>query len=240
MNHPPSDVPSRWLSSSFKASLPTIPLKALADHLQVGDLLFIRLRARPFVEAADVTMSWTNHVAVVVSTHGKEPIVAEAVLPMSRRARLSRVIDRSDYWRVAVKRLPEPLTTKQQARLDEAVNKRLGVLYDGGFNLRSNRQFCSKFAREVIAEATGHKLGEIETLGDLLENNPEARVGFWKIWFLGRIPWDRKTVTPVSVMLSPMLHTVFDGHVLMPHRAAGQQRRRESDWSSGISSLPAG
>jgi hypothetical protein len=237
---PPGPAQSRWPQALFKASLPTIPLQALADHLEVGDLIFIRLRARPFVEAADVMMSWTNHVGVVVSTHRKEPIVAESVVPLSRLTRLSRVVGRSDYWRVAIKRLPEPLSARQRTRLDEAVRKRMGILYDGGFNLNSGRQFCSKFVREVMAEATGHKLGDIETMADLFRNNPEARVGFWKVWYLGRIPWQRKTVTPVSLMLSAGLHTVFDGHVLMPHRAAKESRRAESEWNSGISSLPTG
>jgi hypothetical protein len=228
---------SGWPRSAYRTSLPTMPLQALADHLQVGDLIFIRLRARPFTEAADVMMSWTNHVGVVISTHRKEPIVAESVVPMSRLTRLSRVISRSDYWRVAIKRLPEPLTGRQQARLLSAAQRRMGILYDGGFNLNSRRQFCSKFVREVMAEATGQKLGEIETLGDLFRNNPEARLGFWKVWYLGRIPWERETVTPVSLMLSPTLRTVFDGHVLMPHRDALEHRRAESGWS-GISSLP--
>ncbi len=230
----PRDEPS---SSSFRASLPTIPLHSLAENLQVGDLVFIRLRARPFVEAADVMMSWVNHVGVVLSTHHKEPVIAESVVPMSRLTRLSRVIDGSEFWRVSIKRLPEPLTARQQVRLQEAVRQRLGVLYDGGFKLRSRRQFCSKFAREVIAEAAGYKLGEIETLADLFANNPQARVGFWKVWYLGRIPWERQTVTPVSVMLSASLQTVFDGHVLMPHRAL-KEYRPDGEWSSGLSSLP--
>lgn len=239
MNPPPSRQCSQWPRSSFRAGLPSMPLQALADHLQVGDLVFVRLRARPFVEAADVMLSWTNHVGIVVSTHRKEPVIAESVVPMSRLSRLSRVIGRSDHWRVAVKRLPEPLTARQQTRLEEAVRKRLGVLYDGGFDLHSRRQFCSKFVREVMAEASGCKLGEVETLADLFANNPDARVGFWKLWYLGRIPWTRQTVTPVSLLLSPTLHTVFDGHVRMPDRTGRQPRRPESGWS-GVSSLPAG
>lgn len=232
---------SRWPSSFFKASLPTIPFQALAEHLQVGDLVFIRLRARPFIEAADVMMSWTNHVGVVVGTRNKEPVIAESVVPVSRMSRLSKVVNRSDEWRVAIKRLPEPLTPKQRARLEDAARQRMGLLYDAGFNLDSGRQFCSKFVREVMFEATGERLGEVETLGDLFRNNPDANVPFWKIWYLGRIPWKRRTVTPVSVMLTASLHTVFDGYVLMPHRVAKERRRRESgDWSTGLSSLPMG
>ena len=150
------------------------------------------------------------------------------------------MIGRSDYWRVAVKRLPEPLTARQQTRLEEAARKRMGVLYDAGFNLHSRRQFCSKFVREVMAEAIGQKLGEVETLSELFKNNPEARIGFWKLWYLGRIPWARKTVTPVSLLLSPTLSTVFDGQVLMPNRASIESRRPDSSGWSGVSSLPTG
>lgn len=240
MTRPPRQEALQGPPTSIRTSLPTMPLQVLAGHLQVGDLLFIRLRARPFVEAADVMLSWTNHVGVVISTHGKEPLIAESVVPMSRMSRLSRVIGRSDYWRVAVKRLPEPLTARQQTRLEEAARKRMGVLYDAGFNLHSRRQFCSKFVREVMAEAIGQKLGEVETLSELFNNNPEARIGFWKLWYLGRIPWARKTVTPVSLMLSPTLSTVFDGHVLMPNRASIESRRPDSSGWSGVSSLPTG
>jgi len=38
-----------------------------------------------------------------------------------------------------------------------------------GFDLHSPGQFCSRFVREVLLEATGVEVGEVETFGALTE-----------------------------------------------------------------------
>jgi len=40
-----------------------------------------------------------------------------------------------------------------------------------------------------------------------------ADLGFWKVWYFGRIPWQRETVTPASVLSSAQLRPIFDGVV---------------------------
>ena len=92
-----------------------------------------------------------------------------------------------------------------------AARRRTGILYDTGFGLHSHRQFCSRYVREVLAEATGVEVGEVQTFTDLLRQQPGASLGFWKLWYFGRIPWDRATVTPASLLRSPALQIVFDG-----------------------------
>jgi hypothetical protein len=90
---------------------------------------------------------------------------------------------------------------------------RLGRLYDTGFNLRSRRQFCSRFVREVLQESTGTEIGEITTFRELLQRNRGADLRLWKMWYFGNIPWERTTVTPESLYTSPSLNVVFDGTV---------------------------
>ena len=82
---------------------------------------------------------------------------------------------------------------------------------DPGFSLGSRRQFCSRFVREVLQESTGVVIGEAATFRELLERNPTADLRLWKVWYFGRIPWDRATVTPESLYVSPSLEPVFDG-----------------------------
>lgn len=190
-----------------------MPIAALSAQVQPGDVLFIRVPIKPFKEIADATMSWANHVGIVVAIDGHEPLVAESTFPLSRLTPLSRFVLRSEGRRVAVSRLHEPLTAQHHWQLYTAAHKRLGLLYDTGFNLHSNRQFCSKFVREVLAEATGQHVGEIESFKTLLTRNPEARLGFWRVWYFGRIPWHRETVTPASLLNSPALKPLFDGAV---------------------------
>lgn len=183
----------------------------LAHSLKVGDVVFIRVTAKPFREVAAATGSWTNHVGVVVDVDGDEPVIGEATFPLSRTTRLSRFVDRSDHGRVAVLRLKEPLTTEQEQRVREAALRRTGVFYDTGFDLHSKRQFCSRYVREVLSEATGVNVGEVETFATLLTRQPHADLSFWKVWYFGSIPWQRETVTPASLLQSSALQPVFDG-----------------------------
>ena len=91
-----------------------------------------------------------------------------------------------------------------------AAVRRMGTLYDTGFNVNSRRQFCSRFVREVIQEATDIQIGEVETFAMLLRRNSDPRLAFWRLWYFGRIPWQRCTVTPASLLRSPLMHIVFD------------------------------
>lgn len=191
-------------------------------ELQVGDLVFIRARARPFREVAAATGSWTNHVGIVVRQSGRDTWVAESRMPWSRTTRLQRFLARSEGGRVAVARLHAPLDAAQRQRLQAAVRQRSGVLYDTGFNLHSRRQFCSRFVREVLGDATGIEVGEVQSFAQLFAHRPQAALAFWQLWYFGRIPWARETVTPASVLRSPALQITFDGHVNA--RAARESR----------------
>ncbi len=220
------------LRASAAPELPSISRPDLAQQLQVGDLVFIRVSALPFRKVAETTNSWTNHVGIVVATDGTEPVIAESTFPVSKRGSLERFLARSEGGRVGVSRLKTPLTAGQQRVLVQAAQARIGVFYDTGFDLQSRRQFCSRFVHEVLREASGIEVGQVETFATLLERNPEADQAFWKYWYFGQIPWERQTVTPASVMNSTQLHAVFDGVV-----AASSAKQRRQDGAHNLSSL---
>jgi hypothetical protein len=179
--------------------------------LCVGELVFIRVSALPFRWVARATGSWTNHVGVVIDVGGKEPVVAESRFPLSCTTSLSRFVGRSEGGRITVTRLKSPLTEAQKHRVRVAANRRLGIFYDSGFNLHSLRQFCSRYVREVVGEATGTSIGEVETFATLLSRQPQSSLGFWRLWYFGRIPWHRETVSPANLLRSSELTTVFEG-----------------------------
>ncbi|HDR9760708.1 TPA: YebB family permuted papain-like enzyme [Burkholderia cepacia] len=183
-------------------SLPVAP--------EIGDIVFIRVTVRPFLEVASATRSWTNHVGIVVGARGGETLIAESTFPLSRVTTMSRFLARSDRGACVIARLKQPLDAEQQRRLVDAAMRRTGVVYDTGFNLASRRQFCSRFVREVVRDATRIVLGDVETFDTLLRRNPDHPLGFWKIWYFGRIPWRRRTVTPASLLESDALRVVAD------------------------------
>jgi len=225
MNHHPT--PRRWRLTlaalmmtttmlagiTLPAAAQPAPMSTFRQQLQVGDLVFIRVTALPFRKVAAATGSWTNHVGVVIDTSGAEPVIGESTFPVSKATPLTRFVARSEDGRVAVTRLATALTDAQRAQIRGAAEARMGIGYDTGFDLHSRRQFCSRYAREVLVEATGTAVGEVETFAHLLERNPEAGLGFWRVWYFGRIPWTRETVTPASLLQSTQLRSVFDGRV---------------------------
>jgi Permuted papain-like amidase enzyme, YaeF/YiiX, C92 family len=186
-------------------------VRVLAPALNVGDVVFIRVAARPFREVAAATDSWTNHVGIVIDISGVEPLIAESTFPLSRTTKLSKFVARSERGRVAIARLKAAPTAEQQQQIVAAAERRSGIFYDTGFDLHSRRQFCSRYVREVIKEATGIEVGEVETFAALLTRRPRTDLGFWRVWYFGQIPWQRETVTPASLLRSPALLPVFDG-----------------------------
>lgn len=195
---------------------PMLDAADLASQLRVGDLVFILIDNPLYRRVANASASWTNHVGIVIDIDGAEPVIAESRVPVSGCTTLSRYLARSASGRVAVRRLSaQPDATAIAA----AARKRMGRLYHTGFNLDSSRQFCSKFVREVLLEATGQAVGEVQCFSALFASNPQADLRFWRWWYFGNIPWQRRTVTPASQLHSPLLHTVFDGF-------AAPQRRR--------------
>jgi hypothetical protein len=187
-------------------------LRDLGRQLKVGDAVFIRIPLLPFRKVADTTGSWTNHVGIVVDISGGEPVIAESRVPFSGTASWSRFVGRSAGGRVALARLKVDLNDAEREHLQQAASKRYGILYDTGFNLYSRRQFCSRFVREVLYEATGTKLGEVESFSTLLARNPNADQRFWRVWYFGAIPWKRETVTPASLLMDEKLVVYFDGN----------------------------
>lgn len=205
---------------SAAVALPSASLAELSPALKAGDLVFIRIKGRPFAQVALDTNTWTNHVGVVLKASPDDPLVAESAVPWSRTTTLSKFVRRSEGGRLAVVRLATPLNAQQEAALATAVERRSGIIYDSGFNLHSKRQFCSRFVREVLQEATGTEVGSVETLSELLGRRPNANLSFWNVWYFGRIPWQRETVTPASMLQSPLVQPVFDGVAV---RTRGEQ-----------------
>lgn len=185
----------------------------LASKLEVGDVVFIQVSVLPFEKISSTTESWTNHVGIVVDVSGNEPLIGESRVPFSGTTTFSRFVGRSKAGRVEVKRMNTSLDEQQKSNVLLAAKARAWILYDTGFNLHSKRQFCSRYVHEVLNEATGINVGEVENFTTLLKNNPKTDLKFWTVWYFGNIPWDRKTITPVSLLHSKQMTTLFDGQV---------------------------
>lgn len=182
---------------------------AVALELRPGDLVFVATPNYLYRHVARATGCPASHVGIVFADGRDGWVVAESAVPRSRFLPLGRFLAHSDGGWFAVRRLGNDLSEAQVKALRAACEVRMGRWYHLGFDYGSPRQFCSKFVYEVYREALGVEIGEIETFGALLRGNPRERLGFWKLWFFGRIPWSRRTVTPASQLRSPAMRTLY-------------------------------
>ena len=180
------------------------------NYLQIGDIVFIRISNFLYRRVAEATGGWISHVGLIDRREGDEWIVAESTFPWSCYTPLAKFLRRSERGQCAVMRLKSPADSKGEQRLQAEAKTRMRKMYHLGFDLDSKLQFCSKFVYEVYREALGVDIGVIESFRDLLNKQPESPQTFWKLWFLGRIPWDRRTITPESQYRSELLEVVYE------------------------------
>lgn len=177
-------------------------------QLKEGDILFISINSFLYKQVAQGTGSWCSHVGFAIQEKGKW-YVLESAVPTVRKTPLHKFLKRTCNNEFALRRLPSELTTTQVLKLKSAADKRMGRWYHLGFNFDSTRQFCSKFVHQVFKDALDISVGKVETLQELIETNPQANLTFWRAWYLGFIPWQRRTITPSSLLVDPQLDTII-------------------------------
>lgn len=166
--------------------------------LEIGDVVYTRIDNPLYREVAKTTLSWVSHVGVIVDATPGAEVVAESTVPFSKLTPLKMFIGRSKNGMYAIKRPEISLTDEQKQRLLAEVNARLGKWYHLGFKYDSKREFCSKFVYDVYLESCGLEVGHIRTLRELLADNPSTPQWFWRAWYFGFIPWNRRTITPAD------------------------------------------
>ncbi len=180
--------------------------------IREGDIIFARMTFPLCYWVSKTTgAGWEPHAGILFRDRKGEWTVAQSDLPFSDRIPLTKFLARSDDGHVLVRRLRGGLSPEQTKKLRAAADSRMGRLYHFGFDYDdSRRTYCSKLVHDCFLEATGSRLGRVVTVRELLNASPNAPMGFWRIWFFGRIPWERRCLTTTSVMQSSQLVTVFD------------------------------
>jgi cell wall-associated NlpC family hydrolase len=185
------------------------PMTALDHLLQAGDIVFINVDDPLYRRVGLATGSKATHVGIAFPDDRHGWIVAESTIPLSKYTPLDRFVCRTANGWVAVRRVRGGLTTAQAQALRRACDARMGRFYHLGFNYDSRRLFCSKLVYDAYRAALGIEVGARESLEHMLKERPDTPLAFWRLWFLGSIPWTRQTVTPASQLNSEKLDRVY-------------------------------
>lgn len=191
-----------------KATLDSLE-QQLNQIIKEGDLIFISIDSFLYRQVARGTGSWTSHIGFIIKQE-QQWFVWESAVPKVKCIPLRDFIARTTNNEISIRRLKQPLTNEQISQLKQAAQARKGQFYHLGFKFDSNRQFCSKFVYLCFKEALGVEVGKIQTLEELLEENPQASVSFWRVWYFGFIPWKRRTITPACQLKDPDLLPIYD------------------------------
>lgn len=187
-----------------------MPVHHVENLLEPGDVLFTSIPNFLYRRVAKATGSKTSHVGIAFYDPRAGWLVAESAVPTVRYSPIADFISRSDNGWLVVRRISGGLTSDQVTSLRHECDKRMGGLYHLGFDYLSSRQFCSKFVYETYLAALGVEIGTLGSFRTLLNNLPDTPLIFWRLWFLGRIPWTRLTVTPASQLISDKLETIWE------------------------------
>lgn len=177
-------------------------------EIQSGDIVFISIPNYLYRKVSQATGSPASHVGIAFVDDDGRCHIAESRVPRCTFTPLEKYLARSDQGWYCVRRLKQTLTNDEIAKLRLECEKRQGEWYHFGFNYESDRQFCSKYVHDVFLHAVGLQVGELRNFKQLLLSRPNTPILFWRLWFLGRIPWNRLTITPESQMHTNALETV--------------------------------
>jgi hypothetical protein len=187
-----------------------MPSHQVESLLEPGDILFTSIPNFLYRRVAQATGSLTSHVGIAFYDPESGWLVAESAVPTVRYTPIANFISRSDKGWLVVRRIHGGLSPNQVESLHQECNVRMGKLYHLGFHYLSSRQFCSKFVYETYLAALEVEVGNLESFRTLLNSQHNMPLLFWRLWFLGRIPWTRLTVTPASQLKSDKLDTVWE------------------------------
>jgi sterol desaturase/sphingolipid hydroxylase (fatty acid hydroxylase superfamily) len=175
-----------------------------------GDIIFLDIPYYLFRQVAKSTNSWTSHVGIVFKDGRGDWIVSESTIPFSKDTNLCDYLKSSADFKFEIKRLDQPLADHKIARMRATAHSLLGQWYTLGFDFDSDQLFCSKFVY-LTYQSIGIEVGKLQTFADLLNENPMSSTLFWNVWFLGDIPWGRRTITPASQLRDLKLKSIIAG-----------------------------
>jgi uncharacterized protein YycO len=180
-------------------------VSAAAPVLRDGDLVFQTSRSGQSLAIQRATHSPWSHMGVVLVRDGR-PFVFEASATV-RYTPLGTWAARGDGGAYTVRRLKQPLTTRQAAKLRAAAGKYAGRPYDLYFEWSDERIYCSELAWKMYHDALGLEIGARQRLREFDLTDPAVKAKMRERYGT-RIPLEEPVISPGAMYDSPLLETI--------------------------------
>jgi hypothetical protein len=186
------------------AALLSLPIVA-GEPPRDGDIIFHTSRSAQSAAIQRATHSPYSHVGVIFMRDGK-PFVFEAIATV-RFTPLDAWIGRGDRGKFVVKRLRQPMSSQQAAKLRAAAAPYAGKPYDLYFEWSDQRIYCSELVWKMYESALGVRLGELQKLREFDLADPAVRAKM-KERYGDRVPLEEPVISPARLFESPLLTEV--------------------------------
>ena len=195
-------------------------LALLRSKLHDGDIIFKQSQTSQSVALREATGSPWTHMGIVLLDRN-DLRVLEAGMNGVAYASLDSFVGRSRERRVIVKRLRDEgrLTSDARARMHASLRGDLGKDYDNLFEWSDKKIYCSELIWRAYERGLGLSLGHVQRMRDLRYDRPAVQKLIRERFHLHGSEiqtsalLDEQVVTPISILSSNVLVTVFDGIV---------------------------
>ena len=175
---------------------------------QNGDIIFHTSKSSQSKAIQLATDSKYSHMGIIYQI-GADYFVFEAVQPV-KLTKLSDWKARGVDGSYVVKRLKnsnEVLNTETLTKMKEVGDRFKGKNYDLYFEWSDDKIYCSELVWKIYFEATGIKIGELESLSnfDLTDDRVKQKL---KERYGNNIPMNEKVISPKAMFESNKLITV--------------------------------
>jgi len=168
-----------------------------------GDIMLQHIPSYLCSVIADVTNSRYSHCGLITYKHG-ELCVLEAIGPV-KYTPVKEWINRGAYGRFTQLR-PKINSRAMIANAIIEAEKHLGKPYDIQYEMGDDKIYCSELVYKSYLQACNIKIGKIQTLGSL---NWRPNEKFIRYITGGKLPLNRRMVTPVALERSPNSFLVY-------------------------------
>lgn len=186
--------------------IPFLPFAvAAAEPLRDGDIVFHTSRSAQSLAIQRATHSPYSHMGIVLFRDGR-PFVFEAIATV-RYTPLERWTARGAGGLHVVRRLKQPLTAAQAAKLRTSAARYAGKPYDLFFEWSDDRIYCSELVWKMYRDALGIEIGEKQKLRDFDLTDATVRAKL-RERYGNSIPREEPVISPAAIFESALLRTV--------------------------------
>lgn len=187
-----------------------------------GDILLQSAKCGVFCDSIRATThSQIDHAAIVIVPPQTQRLafgskgaamdgeIIEAWTPIAKKTPLSEFLSRDDGKYIQLRLKPE---YRDKISMDDVINvakSYIGKDYDYKFEENEDKIYCSELVYKAYEKGANIPVGKIQKISDF---DKKYAKGYWTEHFHGKIPWERRVISPAGLLMTNKFDVVFSNY----------------------------